>query len=669
MESAILSAVSDDREEGEIVDDDFEDISDNSITIPIYSGKSVSSIEHLPAISLSSVTEVDEPKTEEKVRRRQKSRKKNCRTYKKRRSSHRRSATFSDSDSDGYVELDRNQLKAAIRVDDVEERHKNSLRTRLKVMTNLDDSDHSAGKNEDNGNKIEHKESSDEGDTELTQLRLEALRTASDISIKTDTSETNKENHHDHNANENINVRVEETPPKKIVQKDLWKNVESKIEIADNMVIENNTPPEDDEDVLRALLLASMSKKITNETEPKKTIVPSVINNNTKQTWTNRLVKSDVSKFTVKNVMQFKNRVVKNVVVTKTQMSQLPQVKPLIINVNADSESDDDLFNKTQIEKNTPKCERAKVEAQLSPIEKPPPNLRRSTSAILEKSSVKLLPKVKQIEYHKLLQRLKNAEKRPRVRRLSSKTGETKTVSVASKKLVRTKVALNKQVNASQKVEQSADIRMEVKTLHKTLKEMQAPRNGRINDASVERKKCDEDVKRLFEELAAAKKRLVECQKNFSTHVRELIGRKEAIDKSSKDIKPSEKPKAHFTSTPIKGKPPLLESFEASSVPSTTPNQSIDPPKGTEVDKAVIVNPLAMDREEEIMDVPFNPGDPNDIDKIYCKQKSSLPKYISPLDKVKKVLTATDDPFSIVCPYDVDGNCRDPECVYRHLFK
>lgn len=25
-----------------------------------------------------------------------------------------------------------------------------------------------------------------------------------------------------------------------------------------------------------------------------------------------------------------------------------------------------------------------------------------------------------------------------------------------------------------------------------------------------------------------------------------------------------------------------------------------------------------------------------------------------------------DDPFLIMCPYDIDGNCRDPDCSYKH---
>lgn len=499
MESVPLGANLDDREEGEIVDDDFEDISDNSIIVPIFSGKSVSPKEHLPAISLSSVTDVDEPKSENKTRHRHKiSRKKGLKS-KKRRNSHRKS-TCSDSDSDNYLELDRKlqkQLKAAVRVDDTEERHKNSLRSRLKGMTKLDESDSCMEKNYNE--KIEEKDTSDEGDSELAQLRLEALRTAvlnkfmhrkkrkvkdnnvlSDISVKTNNSETNKENNHN---------TIEHCAKKICVENTAAQNGEKKI--ADN--VENSTPPEEDEDVLRALLLASMSKKITSEKETKQSFLP-LTNNGIKHTLQNVDEKKNVINLPVNNANSLKNRVSKNN--TGNKNLQLPMVKPLIIKVNEDSDSEDDIFNKTknadnqvvqpkqvavEIENSVEKFlkeQRAKVEAQLSPIPKCPPKPKNS-STILEKSCVKLLPKVKQVEYQKLLQKLKNAEKKPRTRRLSQKFGgEGKPIAYTSKKIVR-KISVNKQVTSVAKVAPISDINSEVRTLHKILKEIQVQKNGR----------------------------------------------------------------------------------------------------------------------------------------------------------------------------------------------
>ncbi|KAJ8944862.1 hypothetical protein NQ314_009352 [Rhamnusium bicolor] len=636
MDSAPMSVVSDDREEGEIVDDDFEDISDNSIIDPI--GKSVSSKDHLPAISLSSVTEAEEPRCEKKFDVK----------------SRRREEPTNPTKGEEIVTENQLALKAAIRVDN-KEVHKNSLRSRLRAMTKLDhDSDNFVEKN--GTDTIEQKASSDDGDSELTQLRLEALRTAvlnkcmhrkkrkvkemqdndilSDISVKTDTSETNKEN--TRVTNENVNARVEENYKKICLEKPV-ENGENAVEITNN-----STPPEDDEDVLRALLLASMSKRITKEVDTKRTILLSNSNNlgydKLKNTLNTKTLKNEI-----KNVTKFnlKNCVIKNKVLTTNQPVQLPKVKPLIININTESDTDDDSLNKTiknaftqavgakkitlEIENNVEKFlkeQRAKVEAQLSsipnkllkgqsakfdkqlsPISNNPGSINKPVT--LEKSSVKLLPKVKQIEYQKLLQKLKNAEKKPRIRRSSHKfNSEGKSVGFTSKKFIRTKVPVNKQVNNAPKLDEVPDLRNDVKTLQKTLKGLQIQKNGSLGKPGV-----------------------------------------------------VEDSKTRFTSTPIK-ETPSFESFDTSSLHVMTPNSE-------NVSINIVEPPVEIRKEEDTVE-PINPGDPNDIDKIYNIQRNSLPKYISPLDNVKRALM--DDPFSIVCPYDVDGNCRDPECIYKHLF-
>ncbi|KAJ8912895.1 hypothetical protein NQ315_011218 [Exocentrus adspersus] len=630
MESAASGADMDDREEGEIVDD-FEDISDNSIPSPILCGKSVSPKEYLRAVSLSSVSEVDEAKGEEKVHRRKCARKKGVKPHKRRRNSQRKTS-YTDSDSDSYLELDKKlqiQLKAAIRVDDTEDRHKNSLRSRLRGMVKLDESDGGTETNVNN-NKNEPDPSSDEGDTELAELRLEALRTAvlnkfkhrkkrkmkenndndvlSDISVRTDNSETNKENNHNKSENCSIKGCVESQ-----VQN---------VEITTNLVVENNTPLEDDEDVLRAVLLASMSRKITSD---KNKIVP-LVGNIPKPPVHFSSEKKETTNIIVHNVQNLpKNRINKNNGLIKKP--QLPEVKPLIINVNNDSDSDEDVFNKSlsidkKIVKPNPtnieiestvekflKEQRAKVEAKLPPIPKQHAK-PKNTSMILEKSCVKLLPKVKQVEYQKLLQKLKNAERKPRIRRSLQKfNGEGRPIAITSKKIVRPKLPLNKPVNTALKADIFPDVKNDLGALDKILKEIQVQKNG-----SVASKKPEE-------------------------------GRKNC-----------------FTSTPVKEKPPAV-SFETSPLQPVTPSNSV--PITESVPELIS---SGQQKEEIGFDLPLNPGDPNDIDKIYNLQNTTFPKYISPLDNVKRAVT-DDDPFSIVCPYDVDGNCRDTECIYKHLFK
>lgn len=53
----------------------------------------------------------------------------------------------------------------------------------------------------------------------------------------------------------------------------------------------------------------------------------------------------------------------------------------------------------------------------------------------------------------------------------------------------------------------------------------------KINEASIERKKCDKEIGRLLGELSEAKKKLCETHINISSYVKELIMKKEDIDK------------------------------------------------------------------------------------------------------------------------------------------
>lgn len=141
--------------------------------------------------------------------------------------------------------------------------------------------------------------------------------------------------------------------------------------------------------------------------------------------------------------------------------------------------------------------------------------------------------------------------------------------------------------------------------------------------------------------------------------------------------------KAHFTSTPVKDKPSLVSLETTPLLITSTPNTTLP------LSERIPESGVESRKEEDVVDAILNPGDPNDIDKIYSKQKNTFPKYISPLDNVKRCCidsflglagellivpsvchrVVKEDPFSIICPYDVDGNCRDPECIYKHLSK
>lgn len=54
----------------------------------------------------------------------------------------------------------------------------------------------------------------------------------------------------------------------------------------------------------------------------------------------------------------------------------------------------------------------------------------------------------------------------------------------------------------------------------------------KINEASTERKKYDKEVERLLRELSEAKKKLRDSHINIANYVRELLMKKEEIDKT-----------------------------------------------------------------------------------------------------------------------------------------
>lgn len=477
-----------DREDGEIIEDEFEDISDNSIILT--AGKCISPKEHLPEIYLSSVSEAEEI---EKIKH-QRSVPKRKRTHRKRKYSHRKTICI-DSDSDEYVQLDRKLLRAAIHIDN-QDCLRNSLHTRLKAMNTVEDNlnkEHDVKKQKESENV-----SSDEGDDDLIQLRLEALRTAvfnkfkhrkkikckeicesdgfedifSDISEKIN----NKENASDNQATPN---QIDENCPE----------ISSKNQANLDLDTQNIVPQEEDEDVLRALLLASLSKKssVDNtiksiELQPTNKIKEIYSSNKSAQFYARNCINTNPYK--------------KMSVGSKNNLPlQHSKVQPIIININCDSDTEDEFQNKSSefshkrsnltIETSVEhflKEQRAKVEAKNTKTDE-------IRSDFFNKSSVKLLPKIKQIEYHNLLKKLHDAQKLKQKQKMiqSNFIGnnlETNSTPLQTndehqsfnmKKFTRSKSLLT----SPQPSKEVPDLRNEVRILHKVLKEIQTKKSER----------------------------------------------------------------------------------------------------------------------------------------------------------------------------------------------
>ncbi|XP_028129555.1 uncharacterized protein LOC114325641 [Diabrotica virgifera virgifera] len=746
------SGVVKDQEEGEIVDDDYEEISDNSMSFPLNeSGKSQS------VICLSSLSEFEEEDHQRRVGKMLKRGRKM-----KHHGHHRRKKKYfgklhksrkwkkllkhieSSSDDESVdCRLVRKQLKAAIRVESpsvdtkvrTEGNQVNCLKNRLIAMTKLNDDSvieqqcdiiKSDNENRTDDPIIDSGDTLEQTDIELTQLRLEALRTA----VLNKFEDRKKRKHEELQKNqESPNIDNLETNKENSIQE----NGNIKQPSTDKPNLQPTTPDEEDEDVLRAMLLASMSRKMPKFAESKSLEEPVV-----------EKVKSN-------------QNVVKPFIVQAKKPVPLRQhqIKPIIINIGSDTESEDeksttDIINtKTtelpvngyQVDKeiestveNFLKEQRAKVDEvqavtkQVVPPKNPTVEVttpkskiqpKRNESAVLEKSSVKLLTKEKQIEYQKLLQRLKMAQKKPKTRRVSVRGTEE---GNNSRKNVKTKLINSPKPPIANK---SFSVQQDAGNLHLILKQMQKEQNGRlqieekyvvltpiikkINEATTERRKYDQEVKRLLGALADAKRKLHNSHQTFSMYVKELTKMKEEIDKRPKTpIKRNGIATPPLTSTPntsqISVAPldvskvsvtlnttcPIPDTTNSTTLIAPTSQPSSPAPSTvliseTMLDRSgsecnmdieeqhqgeIIVN--CVDGKAESADELLSCGDPNDLSfSIVIPETESsskgIPEYVSPLDHVKR--ESRIDPFVIICPYDICGKCRDTECTYKHYDK
>ncbi|RZC38104.1 hypothetical protein BDFB_009054 [Asbolus verrucosus] len=324
-------------------------------------------------------------------------------------------STF-DSDVSSCRDL-KGKLKEAIRISGIEGTHKNTLETRLKGMGGIGNNNKSATSAPEPTPQVDN-DSDKIDDNELEKLRIEALKTAvlnkfQRRKKKKALLEEQKEEMKPLGTQEN---KENDTPKKEhsVVNNSHTEKVETKAPVIDL---------EEDEDVLRASLLAGLAKKITrvqptNENSVKtKPVAPKL----PVQT-ASVLPKRPVNHFNNSNNIN-KNKVVQN--------RPKPQVKPLIININDDSDSEEESKQKpadppqkltdlkvitNSVEKFL-KEQRAKFETETKKRFQIVNTVKNKT--ILEKSAVKLLPKSQQIEYQQLLKRLKNAERKKRAKKIA----------------------------------------------------------------------------------------------------------------------------------------------------------------------------------------------------------------------------------------------------------
>lgn len=519
---------SDEREEGEIVDDDddLEDVSDSSIGSPLHPGKSVSPTEHLRGISLSSISDEDLENRRIKHGTRKSIRMQHRRyealevhltkhpknkTERRRRHSkhHNKKRLHSVSDSSEEDIPSRKiakQLKNAVHIQEDKEICQKSLQSRLKGFMEPGNEGKPQSEDEEELSKLRKDalesttpENSDKqdgvkeqspkdtvDDKELTELRLEALKSAviqkhmlrkklkgEKGALPKSDNEVNKEN-----AQDNINKEIQAQPEKSLKKPTLEEN------------ITNNVSTEEDLDVMRAMLLASMSTKIAKIPDPSTTaILPKPITRTINNPTANALRKPMNVIRSVKN-NYYSNRAVYKVQNKVTNNNvKVPTVEPLIINLNNDSDSDMDIDPPTEEEDNLSKKvtellkqERAEVEAKTNKME---PKKVTEKAPTLDKSVLKLLPISQQMEYQKLKQQLINAKKKPRIRRFSQKVSEIKRDTVVVKRNFKSRFVLNKVNSPINKTVRPIVDKNEATVLLKTWNVLQVQMAGRYFERNV----------------------------------------------------------------------------------------------------------------------------------------------------------------------------------------
>ncbi|XP_050301351.1 uncharacterized protein LOC126739629 [Anthonomus grandis grandis] len=548
-------------EEGEIVSsDELEDISDSSMTFT-PNGKSFSNSHHLSALSLSSVTENEMEDISESLENCQKRRRSRTQRLKKRKKI-RKSTPNSDSSEDESIsptaERLKLQLKAAVHLE-VEEAHRNSLRTRLRAMVkdlepetelnssvatkesvtvidlveqdtssvielpagesdmNLSGLENNSG---DSENSIVKNNKNEELDNELMELRLEALKTA--IRNKFSKGRKRKKGTNENKENTGINHSEDAKEVVQIPEISPQPSIDS----------ENNAAlsPDEDEDVLRALLLASMSKKIMKSQPEVENKNPS----NTKAKEGIRQNKHFLNKITnfrlnnkVKRVLTNTKKTINNVQ-KSTKLINMPQVKPLIITLDSESDSDWDISNSPQkcikkvgenknietiIEKSNEteseakvpvtketiqkkpdeeimssvekflKEQRAKVESELNKAT-PPITKKTTTKPVdLEKSALKYLSESKREEYRKLQNLLKM-----KMKNVQAKMNNNSQITVNQKSKEAETVIPNKPINTKQvsKPAESTTLNLTVQNSKKnTIQTFISKKNYVVNSANI----------------------------------------------------------------------------------------------------------------------------------------------------------------------------------------
>ncbi|GLV35537.1 hypothetical protein CBL_01314 [Carabus blaptoides fortunei] len=314
----------------------------------------------------------------------------------------------------------------------------------------------------------------------------------------------------------------------------------------------------------------------------------------------------------------------------------------------------------------------------------------------------KHLPRSQQLEYKRLKRKLQQMSTKNKLKRTKDVIDENKKITLTNGvskqiEMSRNKPTINdppvlKTTECASVLQHFSDIsdkqlnhvgRVQEKGKYEEL----TPLMTRVSEAQNARDKAQTQVKQLINDLRIARAALTSTHQTYSVLMQQLVKAKANIDKrlDGQELKNNKTNKipAICTSTPKKTtfqeSPCELSSIDQNVVvqPVVVQNQV-----NTDVNQTLIVavNNCDKDKEEatetavQRMDIEENGGDDNQEEKAEeqevpvsvtivdkpSQEYTGILTYTSPLDHMQEKLPG--DPLLVLCPYDLLGECRDPDC-------
>ncbi|VVC99057.1 unnamed protein product [Leptidea sinapis] len=410
---------------------------------------------------------------------------------------------------------------------------------------------------------------------------------------------------------------------------------------------------EEDEDLLRARLLTSLSKNLPNliDLNPLQNVVDHDIDNS-KIEPKKSIKLPEEKKFIIQlgnSDSETENEATRNLTKMHMKLAEQTEFQQKL-----------DLFLKStrmQVEKNTVP-DTGQLQTLTKPIQKFVPK------------KMQHLPTSEQMEYNRLVKRMAELEKIKQARLLSKKVPDKDTlkprnVSISSTEMINNK--LEGKIASSRKMiaEESAKmlkLKEEAKKLSQRYKIVSTELKN-ITTAITLNKKQQRFVQNSLSKIRLQHQMLLKSSSNYKHNNTTTSLNATALRKLQKENHPSIKDHNN---------PSLLKTVKVSFVNNL--NTNIIHTKQNLANYEKSVNLIKADNERVIniqeterKNVSNSEKNCTEVIKEEGENKEcDIEKYISPLDAIQRT-DWKEDPNAFLCPYEAGGSCRDSDCRFLHL--